>query len=182
MRDIYKLSESLRYNIATNNRNIVAAICVQELMLLKDYTSEDQQLDDIINKCGRDIHSTISMKLYKIEDVMRNTKPIKVTTGANVGKYTIYYGVLGGTLNKIYNTNNIVELNDVSMGEHEYFVYMYPATLPELQIITLNDSFNVIQAFDYSEQSHNYDGVTTHMRVYTAANSGAFTNAKLKFK
>lgn len=182
MRDIYKLNESLRYNIATNNRNIVAAICVQELMLLKDYTSEDQHLDDIINKCSRDIHSTIPMKLYKIEDVMRNTKPIKVTTGANVGRYAVYYGVLGGTLNKIYNINNSVELNGISMDEHEYFVYMYPATLPELQIITLDDSFNVIQAFDYSEQSHTDNGVTTRMRVYTAANPGAFTNAKLKFK
>lgn len=183
MKDVCKLNEILKHSISINNRNVVAAICAQELMLLKaKMLNGDTQLNSMINKCLRDIYSKIPMRLCKIEDVIRNKKPMDIKADSTFGRYVVYYGIRGKNLNKTYSNGNLVELKNISADEDEYFVYMYPATLPELQIIQLDDSFNVIQAFNLSEELCTNDGVTTRMKVYTAANPGAFTNAKLKFK
>lgn len=96
--------------------------------------------------------------------------------------YPAYYGVEGDMNKQLVSSNNITISNITTSGS-EYFVYKYPSNFPKLTTITQNDAYNVTQAFNYSEESFTTDtGLKLTMRVYTSANPGAFTNAKLNFK
>lgn len=96
--------------------------------------------------------------------------------------YPAYYGVEGDMNKQLVSSNNITISNITTSGS-EYFVYKYPSNFPKLTTITQNDAYNVTQAFNYSEESFTTDtGFKLIMRVYTSANPGAFTNAKLNFK
>ena len=96
--------------------------------------------------------------------------------------YPVYYGVVGELNKQLVSSNNLT-ITDVTTSGSEYFVYKYPSSFPKLTTITWNDAYNVIQAFNYSEESFTTDtGLKLIMRVYTSANPGAFTNAKLNFK
>lgn len=98
-------------------------------------------------------------------------------------RYPIYYGVKGKSLTKQLTNDNTNTIKNVSLNSDEYFVYKYSKTFPKLESIIMNDAFNVIQAFEYSEESFVSDtGQNMTLRVYTSANPGAFTNAKLSFK
>lgn len=96
--------------------------------------------------------------------------------------YPVYYGVVGELNKQLVSSNNLT-ITDVTTSGSEYFVYKYPSSFPKLTTITQNDAYNVTQAFIYSEESFTTDtGLKLTMRVYTSANPGAFTNAKLNFK
>lgn len=96
--------------------------------------------------------------------------------------YPVYYGV-NGKLNKQLVSSNNLTISNVTTSGSEYFVYKYPSSFPKLTTITQNDAYNVTQAFIYSEEQFTTDtGLKLTMRVYTSANPGAFTNAKLNFK
>lgn len=96
--------------------------------------------------------------------------------------YPIYYGI-EDKLHKQLTSSNSLTIPGVTTKEDEYFVYMYPSSFPKLTTITQNDAYNVTQAFTYSERQFVTDtNLTLTMRVYTSANPGAFTNAKLNFK
>ena len=96
--------------------------------------------------------------------------------------YPVYYGVEGNMNKQLVSSNNIT-ISNITTSDSEYFVYKYPSNFPKLTTITQNDAYNVTQAFNYSEESFTTDtGLKLTMRVYTSANPGAFTNAKLNFK
>ena len=96
--------------------------------------------------------------------------------------YPVYYGVEGNMNKQLVSSNNIT-ISNITTSDSEYFVYKYPSNFPKLTTITQNDAYNVTQAFNYSEESFTTDtGLKLTMRVYTSANPGAFTNAKLSFK
>lgn len=96
--------------------------------------------------------------------------------------YPAYYGV-NGKLNKQLVSSNNLTVSNITTSGNEYFVYKYPSSFPKLTTITQNDAYNVTQAFIYSEEQFTTDtGLKLTMRVYTSANPGAFTNAKLSFK
>ena len=96
--------------------------------------------------------------------------------------YPVYYGVKGNMNKQLVSSNNIT-ISNITTSDSEYFVYKYPSNFPKLTTITQNDAYNVTQAFNYSEESFTTDtGLKLTMRVYTSANPGAFTNAKLNFK
>ena len=97
-------------------------------------------------------------------------------------QYPIYYGVEDNMKKQLASSNSLT-IPGVTTAEDEYFVYMYPSSFPKLTTITQNDAYNVTQAFNYSERQFVTDtNLTLTMRVYTSANPGAFTNAKLNFK
>ena len=86
-------------------------------------------------------------------------------------------------MNKQLVSSNNITISNITTSGSEYFVYKYPSNFPKLTTITQNDAYNVTQAFNYSEESFTTDtGLKLTMRVYTSANPGAFTNAKLNFK
>lgn len=96
--------------------------------------------------------------------------------------YPIYYGVKGNLKKQLVNSANL-SITNITTGSDEYFTYKYPSNYPKLTTITMNDAYNVTQAFNYTEEQIISDtGMNLIMRVYTAANPGAFTNAKLNFK
>lgn len=96
--------------------------------------------------------------------------------------YPVYYGVEGNMNKQLVSSNNTT-ISNITTSDSEYFVYKYPSNFPKLTTITQNDSYNVTQAFIYSEEQFITDtGLKLIMRVYTSANPGAFTNAKLNFK
>ncbi|QOR56629.1 hypothetical protein [uncultured phage cr52_1] len=96
--------------------------------------------------------------------------------------YPAYYGVEGSLKKQLVSSLNIT-ISNVTTGSNEYFVYKYPSNFPKLTTITLNDAYNVTQAFNYSEELFVTDtGLKLTMRVYTSDNPGAFTSAKLNFK
>lgn len=322
MKAINKLNESLKYRIHINNRNVVAAICVQELDNLKNHTSSfnDRELiDKMIMLSERELYSQIPMKLLPVNSIMsvhrmrsrackmqpcsksctpsdgsitiaklapetmelimagiednntsttpavtphltvfwKNVRTGAISTSNNIvaeygdmyewtGAYTwysqpgyskpykmesnifdtfvdegvlsdtktmtinsehtfnvtftslsgdkseatstldyqypVYYGIVGKTLNKALSDTYQYTIT-VTTNEDEYFVYKYPIELPKLESIIMNNAFDVMQAFVYSEESFTTDtGLNTTLRVYTSANPGAFTNTKLSFK
>lgn len=96
--------------------------------------------------------------------------------------YPVYYGVEGNMNKQLVSSNNTT-ISNITTSDSEYFVYKYPSNFPKLTTITQNDAYNVTQAFIYSEEQFITDtGLKLIMRVYTSANPGAFTNAKLNFK
>lgn len=96
--------------------------------------------------------------------------------------YPVYYGIEGKLRKQLVSSANIT-ITSVTTGSSEYFVYKYPSNYAKLTTITMNDAYNVTQAFNYSEEQITTDtGMNLTMRVYTSANPGAFTNAKLNFK
>ncbi len=96
--------------------------------------------------------------------------------------YPAYYGVRGNMNKQLVSSNNLT-IEGVTTSSNEHFVYMYPSNFPKLTTITQNDTYNVTQAFNYSEEPFTSDtGLELTMRVYTSDNPGAFTNAKLNFK
>lgn len=96
--------------------------------------------------------------------------------------YPVYYGIEGSLKKQLTSTQNIT-LTNVTTGKLEHFVYKYPSNFAKLNTITMNDAYNVTQAFNYSEEQFTTDtGLNITMRVYTSANPGAFTNAKLNFR
>ena len=107
----------------------------------------------------------------------------KSTVTSSVSFYQpIYYGILNGTLKKQLSkthSNTITATTD----KDEYFVYKYPSSFPKLEQVIMDGAFNVMQAFNYSEEPFTTDtGLKITLRVYTSANPGAFTNSKLTFK
>lgn len=98
-------------------------------------------------------------------------------------KYPLYYGNVGNKLTKTLINSPAFVVSNVTTSESEYFVYKYPKELAALSQVMMNDAFNVVQAFNYSEENFVTDtGKNVTLRVYTSANPGAFTNAKLSFK
>lgn len=96
--------------------------------------------------------------------------------------YPVYYGVEGKLKKQLVSSANLT-ITNITTGSSEYFVYKYPSNYAKLSTITMNDAYNVTQAFNYSEEQITTDtGMNLTMRVYTSANPGAFTNAKLNFK
>ena len=86
-------------------------------------------------------------------------------------------------MNKQLVSSNNITISNITTSGSEYFVYKYPSNFPKLTTSTQNDAYNVTQAFIYSEEQFTTDtGLKLTMRVYTSANPGAFTNAKLNFK
>lgn len=73
MKAINKLNESLKYRIDINNRNVVAAICVQEFYKLRNYVNnqiEDEMLNRLIWLAKNEMNSKIPMKLSLIKNIM----------------------------------------------------------------------------------------------------------------
>lgn len=96
--------------------------------------------------------------------------------------YPAYYGVKGNLKKQLVSSQNIT-ISNVTTSGSQYFIYKYPSNFPKLTTITQNDAYNITQAFNYSEEEFVTDtGLKLTMRVYTSANPGAFTNAKLNFK
>lgn len=96
--------------------------------------------------------------------------------------YPAYYGVKGNLKKQLVSSQNIT-ISNVTTSGSQYFIYKYPSNFPKLTTITQNDAYNITQAFNYSEEEFVTDtGLKLIMRVYTSANPGAFTNAKLNFK
>lgn len=107
---------------------------------------------------------------------------ITTATSSISFSYPIYYGIEGSLKKQLTSTQSIT-LTNVTTGKAEYFVYKYPSNFAKLNTITMNDAYNVTQAFNYSEEQFTTDtGLNLTMRVYTSANPGAFTNAKLNFR
>lgn len=321
MNAIEKLNESLKYNSSTNNRNVVSAVCVQELKNMLNYTTtyaEKKFLEQLIDQCNRQVYSNTPMKLSQVNDIVSTYKKyvgtiiktddvscvncipkdgsitidklaketvefietrggfqknavspiLKVTwqnnrtnditnelnTIAEIGdtytwrgsyswnssdyaaepvsiesnvfttltedgvqsnvieervsynetfnitlvasnlekatatssitfKHPSYYGIVNKSLTKVLSSSPSLTVANVTTKKDEYFVYKYSNVLPKVTSITMNDTFNVTQAFNYSEESFTTDtGKNIILRVYTSANPGAFTNAKLNFK
>ena len=182
MKDINKFNESLKYRIDINYRNIVSAICLLEFYKLQNYAtnnSDTKILNELIQFAKREMSSNIPMRLLLIKDAM----PVyKIEHSVSMSSSFIYYGTTNKPLTKLLSdtaANTIFATTEPD----EYFVYKYPIDLPKLESVTMDGAFNVIQAFDYSEESFTTEtGVNTRLRVYTAANPGAFTNVKLSFK
>lgn len=96
--------------------------------------------------------------------------------------YPAYYGVKGNLKKQLVSSQNIT-ISNVTTSGSQYFIYKYPSNFPKLTTITQNDAYNITQAFNYSEEEFVTDtGLKLTMKVYTSANPGAFTNAKLNFK
>lgn len=320
MNEIKKLNKSLKYNINTNNRNIVAAICAIELQQMRNYTttySEQKFVEQLINVCNRNIVSSIPLKIKPIKQILTeykmysgtvktqsttnsncvlkdgsitidklaketidfieirggiqknvviptlnvkwlNNRTNQLSTQLNISaeigdtytwegkyiwkssdvaaepvdfksnaflyltedntmsqpvqkivkedstfditliaandetstvsstidfKYPLYYGIVGKQLTKTLVNQPTITISNVTTSESEFFVYKYPNDLSMLSQIMMNDAFNIIQAFNYSEEQFITDtGKNVTLRVYTSANPGAFTNAKLSFK
>lgn len=106
------------------------------------------------------------------------------TTSSTIDfKLPLYYGIAGKQLSKTLVNSPAQTISNVTTNESEYFVYKYPKDLAALTQVMMNDAFNVVQAFNYSEEAFITDtGKRVTLRVYTSANPGAFTNAKLSFK
>lgn len=97
--------------------------------------------------------------------------------------YPTYAGVDPDSLTKTLRSSATATFTGVTTQSYQYFTYKYPVTFKKLTNIIMNDSYDVTEAFNYTEESMTLDsGQTIDMRVYTSANPGAFTNAKLNFK
>lgn len=120
--------------------------------------------------------STFTVTLYSLSGTQATvTSKIEFRT-------PVYYGIAGTILTKKLSKGNANTIS-VTTAEDEYFVYKYPIELPKLEAIIMDSALNVLQAFNYSEESFTTDsGLSTKLRVYTSANPGAFTNVKLNFK
>lgn len=61
----------MKYNIQTNNRDIVSQICISELEFIitqVDFVQDKQSIRDLICKINRQIGNGIPMKLQPIVD------------------------------------------------------------------------------------------------------------------
>ena len=97
--------------------------------------------------------------------------------------YPTYAGVDAKSMTKTLRSSATATFTGVTTQSYQYFTYKYPVTFKKLTNIIMNDSYDVTEAFNYTEEAMTLDsGQTVTMRVYTSANPGAFTNAKLNFK
>lgn len=77
MKAINKINDSLKYNINVNNRNVVAAICVQEFKALQKLVDNDEdynELNNLIRLAKKELISCSPMKLQIIKDIIPTYK------------------------------------------------------------------------------------------------------------
>lgn len=135
------------------------------------------------NTMSQPVQKTVTVdSTFNITLIASNNETSTVNSTIDF-KYPLYYGNVGKKLTKSLVNSPTLTVSNVTTNESEYFVYKYPKELAALSQVMMNDAFNVIQAFNYSEEQFITDtGKNVTLRVYTSANPGAFTNAKLSFK
>lgn len=77
MNVIEKLNKKLKYLINVNNRNVIAAICINEFELLKTQTTNFntiQILNQLISKMTPELDSTTPMRMLTVDQVIKGNK------------------------------------------------------------------------------------------------------------